>query len=295
MATRARLETFRAPDAAKRMAEAASRFLDSLSREQRAQAIFPFGGDERHTWHYTPVSRNGLRLEEMEARQREAAFALMASGLSERGNRTAREIIHLETILGEWEEMQGSGGRWLRDPERYWFSVFGEPGSNEPWGWRVGGHHVCLHYAVVRNELVSPNPLFFGANPAEVRHGEHKGKRTLPEEEDMARTLLRGLPTDQRGRAVVDATAPADILTKNYRVAERDAAPAGLPLGEMNGDGREVLARLIRHYVERSSNDLSANQWGKIEAEGLEPVTFAWAGPEEPGHGHYYAVKGPPS
>ena len=26
---------------------------------------------------------------------------------------------------------------------------------------------------------------------------------------------------------------------------------------------------------------------------GLDDLTFAWAGPEEPGHGHYYAVRGP--
>ena len=26
---------------------------------------------------------------------------------------------------------------------------------------------------------------------------------------------------------------------------------------------------------------------------GLGPITFAWAGPDEPGRGHYYAVRGP--
>jgi hypothetical protein len=28
-------------------------------------------------------------------------------------------------------------------------------------------------------------------------------------------------------------------------------------------------------------------------ADGLGDVSFAWAGPEEPGQGHYYAVRGP--
>ena len=26
---------------------------------------------------------------------------------------------------------------------------------------------------------------------------------------------------------------------------------------------------------------------------GLAPVTFAWAGSDEPGRGHYYAIRGP--
>ena len=57
----------RAPLTVGRMAEAASRFLASLSDEQRARATFPFQGDERYFWHYTPIDRNGLRLGDMNA------------------------------------------------------------------------------------------------------------------------------------------------------------------------------------------------------------------------------------
>jgi hypothetical protein len=273
------------------MAEAANRFIEILSPEQAETARFPFEGDERYIWNYTPVPRNGLLLKDMTEPQRAAGIALMASGLSERGDRTAHEIIDLETPLGEWEHMQGGPENWSRNPELYWFSVFGEPGSDEPWGWRVGGHHLCLHYTVVDGSLVTPNPLFFGANPAEIQHGEHKGKRTLAEEEEMARSLLRSLDATQRAKAVVDETAPADILTKSYRRAERDAAPAGLAYPEMGADSREMLVQLIRHYVERSSGDLAANEWRRIEGAGLDGIAFAWAGPEERWRGHYYAIK----
>ena len=33
--------------------------------------------------------------------------------------------------------------------------------------------------------------------------------------------------------------------------------------------------------------------WDRLEAAGLDAVTFAWAGSAEPGQGHYYAVRGP--
>src|SRR6185369_3758611 len=90
------LAVTRAPQVVQRMADAAARFLDALSPEQRTTATFPFAGDERYFWHYTPIERNGLMLADMDAGQRELAFALLATGLSERGNRTARQIIDLE-------------------------------------------------------------------------------------------------------------------------------------------------------------------------------------------------------
>lgn len=119
----------RAPSAARRMADAANRFLAALSNEQRAAATFPFEGEERYSWHYTPVARNGLLLKHMTAVQRELAFALMATGLSERGTRTARRIIDLEPILREEEAIEQRPTQWIRDPELYYFSVFGQPGS----------------------------------------------------------------------------------------------------------------------------------------------------------------------
>jgi hypothetical protein len=91
---------------------------------------------------------------------------------------------------------------------------------------------------------------------------------------------------------VVSQTAYPDILTDMYRVANMFAPPRGLALAEMSCDQRDQLVRLIRHYVERTNNELSGPYWGKLERDGLETITFAWAGGEEPGQGHYYAIKG---
>jgi hypothetical protein len=203
-----------APAAARRMAEAASRFLGTLSSEQRAVAQFPFAGDERYVWNYTPVDREGLRLKEMTPGQRAAALALFDSGLSVRGAKEAQQIIALEPILREAEQLAGVTNTWHRDPERYAFSVFGEPGGDAPWGWRAGGHHIGVHFTVAGGELVAPTPLFFGTNPAEVRHGPETGLRVLAAEEGLARALLRSLAPAQRAIAVVDPVAPRDILTK---------------------------------------------------------------------------------
>src|SRR6266536_4205063 len=68
--------TQRTPAAARRMADAANRFVDSLTPLQRSQATFPFEGDERYEWNYTPVPRNGLLLIDMTPAQQELALTL---------------------------------------------------------------------------------------------------------------------------------------------------------------------------------------------------------------------------
>lgn len=286
-------EARRAPGAVRAMADAALRFLDALTDEQRAKATFPFQGDERYEWHYTPVDRSGLPLKEMSAPQRELAFALMATGLSVRGNATAHQIIDLEPILKEVETMEGRVNPPPRDSERYWFSIFGAPGGPEPWAWRVGGHHIGISFTIVDRDYVAPTPLFFGANPAEVRHGPHKGMRTLAEEEDLARRLLGSLDREQKAVAIVRPVAPDDILTENFRKVDPDLPPDGIRYADLTGEQRGHLVELVRHYVTRAADEVSAGAWRRIEMAGFDGVGFAWAGPEERGKGHYYAVKGP--
>ena len=218
-----------ASDAVKRMTIAANYFLDSLDNTQRLTASFEFAELERYEWAYTPIDRNGLLVSDMSNEQRDAAFVMMDTGYSERGSATAHRIIELEAILGEWEGISNNISQWERSPERYWFSVFGVPGSvEEPWGFRVGGHHIALSANIVNGDQVSILPLFFGANPAVIQHGERKGERTLPEEEDWARSLLMSLDGDQTKLAVVDSVAPADILSTNIRSVDPNIAPSGI-------------------------------------------------------------------
>ena len=281
----------KAPDTIKRMADAASAFLASLGKEELVKATFPFAGDERYEWHYTPVGRNGLLISDMTGHQTNLAYKMMETGYSASGYAMARQIIRLETILGEYESMTNNVSSWDRLEERYWFSVFGEPGSSEPWGWRVGGHHIGIVASVVGNNEVSIHPLFFGSNPAEVKHGEHKGQRTLAEEEDWARTLVTEMTDSQRSVAIVDPVAPADILTTVVRAVDPNMTPAGIPIGDLNDGQRESLVKLIRHYVFRAADEMAQNYWSQLESEGWDSLHFAWAGPLERWQGHYYNIR----
>lgn len=286
-------QVYRAPVAVGRMAEAARRFLASLDEAGRAAASFPFAGEERYFWHYTPIDRSGLQLQEMAAESREFAFALLECGLSARAYGQARQIVDLELILRETEEIEQIATGWHRDSGRYRFSIFGEPGGREPWAWRVGGHHIGIIFTIVDGDWIAPTPLFLGANPAIVRHGEHTGLRILPDEEELARVFLGSLDDRQKGTAIVDPIAPSDILSTNRQVVDPTVAPTGVAYADLRGEQRAHLVALAKHYVTRTADEIGMAAWERIERAGLDGVAFAWAGPEERGQGHYYAVKGP--
>ena len=161
-------DPYRASRVAAALKTSALRFVESLGSEQRAVAMFPFGEDERFFWHYTPIERRGLPLKDMDGLQRGLAYELLAAGLSPRGLDQARAIIDHELILGRIEREAGTV-RWDRNPELYYFTIFGDPTGDAPWGCRVDGHHLSLHRTVVQGELVSAAPTFFGANPARVQ------------------------------------------------------------------------------------------------------------------------------
>ena len=278
------------PEVAQAMAAACSAFLETLDATQRGQAVFPFADEERYDWHYTPRPRRGLSLKLMDAWQLQVAEALVASGLSPRGLHQARQIIALEPILGEAERAAGTV-RFDRDPELYFVSVFGAPQDTGPWGWRMEGHHLSLNFAA-QGGAVAPTPLFFGANPAEVRHGPQRGLRVLADTEDLGRGLLRSLDAEQRRAAVIAAEAPHDLVTTNERRVRLQRLE-GLPAARMTGEQRALLLALVGEYLGRAAEPVARAAWRRVEAAGVEALHFAWAGGEERGQGHYYRVHGP--
>ena len=132
-----------------------------------------------------------------------------------------------------------------------------------------------------------------GPTRPSFRRGPQAGFRALAGEETLARTLLAGLTPDERKAAIVDDRAPADILTENAARADVRSIPVGIAYRDLAATARADLERLIRHYVDRVRPEVARAEWERIVAAGLDDVSFAWAGPEEPGRGHYYAVRGP--
>lgn len=279
--------------AVERLTAAARAWLETLDHDGRSRTTFAFDDDERFAWEYVPGPRRGLAIADMTAEQRVAAAAIVEAALSERGARDVRGVIDLEPILGELEWRAGRGNWQRRDPGLYWHAVFGSPSLDEPWSWRIGGHHVAVHVTVAQGRVIGATPAFLGANPATVPDGPMAGHRTLDAEERLARTFLACLTAPQRRAAIVDPVAPADILSGSGRRAELRDVPAGIRHDALDPAQQASLEALIRYYVGRSHPAVADAEWIRILDAGLDSITFAWAGPDEPARGHYYAVRGP--
>jgi hypothetical protein len=277
--------------AASNMATAANRFLDSLTSAQRADATFALRSDEWEKFHFIPTEmfpRNGLTIIDMTDEQRAHAHDLLGAGLSQRGYLTATTIMDLEGVLRELE----NGGRFDRNPELYFFSIFGTPGPTGAWGWRVEGHHMSLHFTVVDGTAVASSPYFFGSNPAQVRSGPKAGLRALREREDSARALVTALDASQRTTAIIEDVAPDDIVT-GAELTVDPLSPVGVKASALNAGQRDLLMGIIDSYTSVMADDIAAERMAKIRDAGLDDIGFAWAGPTARGEQHYYRVQGP--
>ena len=271
------------------MSEAANQFLNSLDAEQRAKATFQFTDDERINWHFVPWERKGLPLKEMSPAQKHLAQSLLAAGLSQQGYMKAVSIMSMEDILRVLEA--GKKGSPLRDPERYFISIFGEPSEGGTWGYRVEGHHMATNFTIVKGKVIG-SPNMYGTNPALVKDGPRKNLRVLAREEDLARDLLNALTADQKKVAIVTKNAYKDVLTGQDRKAMLENQPSGLSAAKMTAAQRDMLHKIVEEYATNMNEQVAQSRLDLAKKAGNN-LNFVWAGVEERGGPHYYRVQSP--
>jgi hypothetical protein len=197
----------------------------------------------------------------------------------------------LEIVLREVETF-GAG----RDPDNYAFAIYGTPAADAPWGWRVEGHHLSLHFTLTGDRYVATLPQFFGANPAELprdfpKAGMKKGARLLGREEDLARELVDSLDAAQRRAAVIDDRLYGDIVTRN--AAKLDPmAPAGVAFGALTAAQQATLLKLVTAFVEHLQPALAEARLARVREGGLDTLRFGWAGSTRRGEPYYFRVQG---
>ena len=275
------------------MVRAVQTFLAGLTPEQRQQATFPFADDERFNWNYVPIERQGVPLKQMNEAQRQLAMGILRTALSEQGYDKAKAIMELEVVLKALENLPPENER--RDPEKYYFTVFGEPSAQEPWGWRVEGHHLSLNFSSLTGAVVAQTPAFMGSNPAIVPEGPQKGKQILKEEAALGFALVNSFTPEQLQKVIISEVAPNEIVTSNKRKALLDR-PEGILYGEMNPEQKRLLNQLIDVYLHKYKKELAQSLRTKVERAGMDQMRFAWAGSREEaitGKAHYYRIHNP--
>ncbi|QDU27156.1 hypothetical protein ETAA8_22410 [Anatilimnocola aggregata] len=275
------------------MITAADKWLGTLSAEQKAKAVMSYDAPERVDWHFIPkATRKGLQVKEMNEQQRKAAHSLLQSALSQIGYGKATKIMELEKVLKELEKSKVGGN--IRDNERYYFTIFGEPGDTSRWGLSVEGHHTSMNFVVDKGRVISSTPIMFGTNPAIMKEevaGIAKGTRVLAAEEELAFELLHSLSAEQRKEAVIAEKALAEVREAGKPQPATDAAE-GIAASKLNDAQKKLLRSLIDTYANNVPEEVAKERLAAIEKDGFDKVKFAWAGADKLGIGHYYRVQG---
>ncbi len=273
------------------VARVARAFLDGLSPELRKLAARPLDDAERTAWHFVPGRYAGVEMGALDATQKTAAHDVLRAMLSARGYEKTQAIAQLEDVLRDLETARGQDASH-RDPARYTLLILGEPLPEGTYAVRFQGHHVSLQIAVLGGKLVGHTPQFLGTNPHEVAIPGGGRRRVLGAEEDLARAFLLLLDDAQLQQAVIATEAPPDVLLGPGKPPSALGARRGLPWKSMSETQRGVLWRLLEEYAHVQRAEFATEELARIRAQGLDELSFAWAGGRERGQGHYYRIHG---
>lgn len=267
---------------------ATRRFVDSLDPERRKAASFAWDGSEWRSWNYFGVGgfiKPGLRLEQMSAVQKAAAWDLLATLFSPAGLEKTRNVMTLQDVLAE-----SGNGTGQRSSKRFSFSLFGTPAETGPWGFRLEGHHLTQSISVRDGTIISVTPSSFSALPNRVTAGKHAGLITLKDEEALARRLVADLSAKPRVR---QSESPLFNIM-SYAGRERsNGQKVGIAASDMTAAQRDLLWQLVETYsVQHVVPALAAAQKERVRAGDREAVHFAWYGPNQPEKAFGYRVIG---
>jgi Protein of unknown function (DUF3500) len=267
---------------------ATRKFLGSLEPDKRKAASFAWDGSEWRGWNYFGAAgyiKPGLRLEQMNAAQKAAAWDLLAILFSPAGIEKTRNVMTLQDVLAA-----SGNGAGQRSSERFSFAIYGTPAETGAWGFRLEGHHLTQSISVRDNRIVAVTPSSFSALPNRITSGKHAGLVTLKDEEVLARRLAADLANKPRAK---QAEQPlSNILS--YAGRERaNAQKVGIAAADLTAGQQDLLWQLIDTYsVDYLTPALATAQKARVRSGDRAAVHFAWYGPNTAEKAFGYRVVG---
>ena len=233
--------------------------------------MFPIDATEWRMWINVHMNhfRHGLLLEDLAQPVRDLALGIVRETLSARGFHQARSIMRINGLLAELTGDYEAFGEWP-----YFISIFGTPDGDQPWGWQIDGHHLCVNALVFDGRLVM-TPTFMGAEPRRVRRGPLAGTSLFDPEEALGLDLIRSFDAGQRSRAVIYPSIHPDDIPPHLQnlfdgrmqagaFHDNLVAPyQGVAGGEMTDPQRRVLLALAGAYVGWSDDGHARGEAGR--------------------------------
>lgn len=267
--------------------EAANHFLSTLNEEQKTRALFPVNDREWQRWANIHIAtRQGVGFLEFTPEQAEAAFALIASGLSAKGFKTARDIMKLEGHLADLMDNHIEYGE-----QRYWLTIMGEPSSTEPWGWQLDGHHLVINFFVLGDQIVM-TPTFMGSEPVFADTGPYAGTRVFDDELAAGLTFMKSLSKEQQNAAILTRDKTGG---NNHGELFQDNAVVpyqGLEFGDLTDEQNALAVDLVKHYTGNIRPGHDEIKLTEILAH-WDQTYFAWVGETDSDAVFYYRIHSP--
>lgn len=266
---------------------AADAFLAGLSDEQRKKTVFPVDDLEWRKWdnrHF--YSRQGVSFEHMTEDQRGLAFALLQSGLSAKGLKKTKDVMKLNGTLAEMIDNFAEYGEW-----KYFITIMGEPSKAKPWGWQLDGHHVCINFFVLGDQVVM-TPVFMGSEPIRAESGKFKGTVVLQDEQKLGLALIQSLSAAQQKRAIVqDAKGPTNTVAESFKdnvVLDY----AGIPVKDLNDDQQKLFFDVVNEFIGNMKHGHAQVKMDEVKSH-LDRTYFAWIGGTTDESVYYYRIHSP--
>ncbi|MFF0222896.1 DUF3500 domain-containing protein [Streptomyces sp. NPDC004629] len=285
----------------KPIVDTAQTFLDLVDQQDYRQYVQqPFDSWHRRSWFnaaplYVPA---GVLLDDLRPEQREAALAVVKQCLSPSGYELLRKSMLVNQAMGQLFNIYTDTFReWA-----LWFTIFGTPSTDQPWGLQLMGTHIDVNCTIV-NGTVLLEPLFLGAELCEIKSGPHEGLSVYGAEQDAGLALGRTLNGGQRNQAILhpsmlSADLPPElggpIDGRHIGGAGRDneVVPyAGVPASEFTAEQRALLLDLIDVYLSRLPEERRRRRELEVRAH-LDETHVAWIGDPEKVP-FYYRVHSP--
>ena len=270
---------------------AAVTYLDALPESQRNQAVSPIDSQHWQLWTnaFLTYPEHGLRLEDLDAGARSAALEVISGSLSAVGYRRVRGAMRLNAELGRFlDAYLDTLTEWC-----YWFTIFGTPATDTPWGWQLAGHHIDVHCLIVGGQVVV-TPTFLGA--------EFRSDELFAHNRSRALEFITELSSSQRQDAVLYDSMDCLPDHLNGAVDGRHRAGAGrdnlvLPYEGLRADAldssqRRLLLTMIDAHLDLVPETAGPARRRQVEAH-LDQSWVSWIGGSGDEDPFYYKVHSP--
>lgn len=275
--------------------------MDGVTTDgMRQHGLFPMDSEHWRTWLNVHMNlfRHGVMLEHLTGEVRDLALDVVRRTLSVRGFEQARGIMRINELVAQLTGQVDSFGEWP-----YFFSIFGEPDAEQPWGWQIDGHHLNVNCVVIGDQLVL-TPTFMGSEPRTVPSGPLAGTELFEQEEAAGLALVRSLDEQQASAAIIghsilpgdlppELQHPFDARMQTGAFHDNAVVPyQGIPAAQLGPGQRGLLTELIAAYVGWTNDGHAEVKMEEVMAH-LGDTWFSWLGGTDDESVFYYRVHSP--